>query len=138
MRILLILFVAIPVIEVLILIKLGETIGFFPTVFFVLGMGFAGAMLARLEGLRNLIAIQAEIRAGRLPGERMIDALILFIAGVFLILPGLLSDFAGLFLLIPVTRNLFKNWVRKMFDDLVKVPRQSGGSRHTIEITPEE
>ena len=121
---LLLLIIAFPLLEVLILIKLGETIGFWPTVLGVIGSGFAGALLARIEGVRTWVAIQQELREGRMPAEKLIDALLVSVAGVFLFLPGLLSDIVGILLLIPGTRFIFKRWLRKKFDKSL----QSGGS----------
>src|SRR3989338_1306235 len=113
---LLLIFISIPLLEILILIKMGEAVGFWPTVWMVIVTGFVGALIARIEGFRTWIAIQEELRAGRVPGEKLIDAAILLIAGILLITPGLLTDIAGLLLVIPITRYWFKRWLRKKFD----------------------
>ena len=55
---------------------------------------------------------------GIMPAEELIDALIIFCAGVVLITPGILTDFAGLLLLWPVTRKRFKQFLRKKFDKM--------------------
>jgi UPF0716 protein FxsA len=138
MNALLIFIIAFPLVEILILIKLGEMIGFWSTVLLVIGMGLAGAMLARLEGLRNFLAIQDELRKGRVPGDKMIDMLILFAAGIFLMIPGLISDLVGLFLLLPPTRHLFKLWVRKNIGRFLGPSGQGRSHAQIIEITPEE
>lgn len=121
---LLLIFIGIPVLEMALLIKLGQTFGLLPTLAFVLLAGFAGAYFAKREGMRSWLNIQSELAQGRVPGEQVIDAFILFIAGVFLLMPGLISDLAGLFLLVPFTRKIFKQWLRKKFDGM----RRGGGT----------
>lgn len=116
---LLILFVSIPLLEMLILIKMGETFGFWPTVLLVVVTGTLGAFLARLEGFRTIQSVQRELHAGQLPAEKLIDTVILFAAGLLLITPGVLTDIAGFLFLIPFTRGLFKKWLRKKFDQYV-------------------
>lgn len=123
---LLVLFISIPLAEILILIKLGETFGFWPTVLLVIVTGFLGAVIARIEGFRTWNNIQHELREGRIPGEKLIDALLLLVAGLLLITPGLLTDLSGFFLLIPATRFSVKRWLRKKFDELIKHSRKSG------------
>ncbi|MFH1800913.1 MAG: FxsA family protein [Candidatus Omnitrophota bacterium] len=124
---LLILFIAVPLIEVLILIKMGEVFGFWSTVLLVVVTGFLGAFLARIEGFRTWLNIQQELRQGQLPAEKLIDALLLFGAGLLLITPGVLTDIMGFLLLIPATRYLFKRWLRKKFEDILR-SSQNGGS----------
>lgn len=124
---LLLIFITIPLLEILILIKMGEVVGFWPTVWMVIVTGFAGALIARIEGFRTWIAIQEELRAGRVPGEKLIDAAILLVAGILLITPGLLTDIAGLLLVIPATRYWFKRWLRKKFDDYIRDSRSGAG-----------
>ncbi len=126
---LVVLFITWPMVEILILIKLGDSVGFWPTVLMVIGTGIVGAALAKLEGYRTWFAIQEELNAGRLPADKLIDALLLFVAGIFLITPGLLSDIAGILLLIPGPRNYFKRWIRKKFD--VRLRSARGEQRRT-------
>ena len=123
---LLLIFITVPLLEILILIKMGEAFGFWPTVLLVIVTGFVGAVIARLEGFRTWVNIQNELRAGHVPAEELIDALILLVAGLFLITPGLLTDLTGLFLLIPATRMFFKRWLRKKFDDFIRSSRGGG------------
>lgn len=125
---LLILFILVPLLEILILIKMGEAFGFWPTVMLVIVTGFLGALLAQIEGFRTYVAIQRELREGRLPAEKMIDALILFVAGMCLITPGVLTDIVGLLFLFPSVRYLFKRWLRKKFDTFLKASEGRPGS----------
>jgi UPF0716 protein FxsA len=116
---LLLLFITVPLIEILILIRLGDLIGFWPTVWMVIGTGILGAWLARLYGWTLWIEIQNELQAGRMPADKMMDGLLILVGGIVLLTPGLLTDILGFLLLIPWTRNFFKGWLRNKFEEQI-------------------
>ncbi len=111
-------FTLIPVIELYLLIKIGTVIGGFNTILLVLLTGFLGAWLARIEGMNTMMKLRTNISQGLMPAEELIDAVIIFVAGVVLITPGLITDISGLLLLWPVTRIKFKQFLRKKFDEM--------------------
>lgn len=125
---LLAIFIGIPFIEMLILIKLGEVMGFGATVMLIIVTGFLGAAAARAQGMRAWLSIQSELAANRMPGEQMLDALLIFVAGLVLITPGLLTDLLGFTLLIPVTRSWIKRWMRRKIEDAMRRPHGTSGS----------
>lgn len=129
---LLFLFIAIPLIEITLLIKMGDAIGFWPTILIQVGTGILGAALARLQGLFVWNKIAREMQSGRIPTEDMINGLLIFAAGVVLMTPGLLTDAAGFALLIPFTRNIFKAWARRQFEK--GVVRGDGFTKHSDAI----
>lgn len=106
--VLLLLFIGIPILELAILLQVGEAIGVLGTVALVVLTGVVGAMLARLEGLKLLFDIRNDMNMGRMPAPRLVDGLLILIAGLVLITPGLLTDIVGFLLLIPVCREYFK------------------------------
>jgi len=112
---LLLLFISIPLIEVLNLIKLGSLFGFWPTIFLVIGTGILGAYLAKLYGLTIWYKIQKDLNAGLMPADKLVDGLLILIGGIVLLTPGLLTDILGIMLLIPVTRNFFKRFAKDKF-----------------------
>ena len=113
-------FTLIPVVELYLLIKLGATVGAFNTLLLVILTGAAGAYLARLQGLDAMLRVKTRLQQGETPAEEMLDALIIFIAGIVLLTPGLLTDLSGLLLLLPTTRLRFKKWLRQKFDQWVQ------------------
>ena len=125
---LLVLFVSVPLIEIAILVKLGESLGFWTTMGIVLITGVVGATLAKMEGLRVYNKIQRELQAGQMPSEGLIDGLMILVAGVVLMTPGFFTDAFGLLLLIPWSRAAIKNWLRKKFEGRI----QSGGGDSNI------
>jgi len=112
---LLLLFIVVPLIEVLILIKLGSQFGFWPTIFLVIGTGILGAYLAKIYGLTIWSKIQDDLRAGQMPADKLVDGLLILIGGVVLLTPGLLTDILGFMLLIPFTREFFKRFAKSKF-----------------------
>jgi UPF0716 protein FxsA len=111
-------FTLIPVLELYLLIKIGSMIGGFNTILLVILTGFTGAWLARMEGMNTMMKLRMNLQQGLMPAEELIDAVIIFAAGVVLLTPGLITDVFGLSLLWPVTRNKFKQILRKKFDEM--------------------
>jgi UPF0716 protein FxsA len=113
------LFTVVPLLELYILIKIGGYIGAFPTVGLVVLTALLGFVLARFEGLRKLTQIKRSLSLGIVPAEEMLDGVLIFVGGVLLIIPGVLTDLFALILLIPYTRTIFKRWLRRRFDRMI-------------------
>ena len=114
------LFTILPVVELYLLFQLGRATTIETVVILVVLTGAAGATLARSQGLGVLRRIQFEMSEGRLPAGGLLDGLLILIGGAFLLTPGILTDLVGFFMLIPVTRDLFKfsvrNWLRRKIE----------------------
>ena len=110
---LLLLFTLIPVIELALLIQVGNYIGVLPTVILVVATGAAGAALARCQGLRALHRLQQAIAAGTFPGNEIISGALILSGGLLLLTPGLITDLAGLAFLAPGSRNLIETFLKK-------------------------
>lgn len=99
----------VPLVELVILLRIGEWLGWLPTLGLVIVTGALGAVLARREGLRTIARIREQLDRGEMPTEAMADGVLILIAGVVLITPGILTDLCGFALLIPTVRA----WVRR-------------------------
>jgi UPF0716 protein FxsA len=117
------LFIAVPIAELALLIWLGGLIGFWPTLGLVVVTGAAGAALARASGVKVLLQIRAEVAAGRMPVGHMLDGALVLVGGLLLLTPGLLSDLAGLALLVPASRALIGRFARRKLQQLVETQR---------------
>ena len=117
------LFVVIPIAELALLVWLGSVMGFWPTMGLVVLTGVAGAALARASGLKVVQQIRAEIAAGRMPVDHMVDGLLVLVGGVLLLTPGILSDLVGIALLLPATRSMIRRVVQKKLRKLVDTRR---------------
>lgn len=126
----LLLLALLPILEVMVLIKMGQAFGFWQTILMLIGVGFLGSVLMRLEGLRVLFNIQTALNSGEMPAEPMIDGLFIFLAGILLVVPGLLSDIAALALLLPPTRFLLKTWMKSRIDRAFSTARTQGQTFH--------
>lgn len=106
------LFVIVPIVELVLLIEIGQVVGLLPTLALVVLTGVAGAGLARAEGLRVLLQFQRELASGKLPGQALMDGISVLVGGAFLLTPGVLTDVVGFSLLLPPTRRVLQRWLR--------------------------
>ena len=103
-KILLILFLTVPLVEIAILIKIGKVIGAGYTIALVIGTAILGAALLRTQGISTLAKVQTNINQGQLPAIELIEGLILLISGVLLLTPGFFTDMFGFLALVPILR----------------------------------
>lgn len=103
--------IAMPVVEIIVLLLSGNLIGFWPTLFLIVATGLIGAYLAKRQGMETWKKAQEQIRYGMMPGNEIIDGICIFIGAALLLSPGLISDIMGLILVFPPTRNLLKPMV---------------------------
>jgi UPF0716 protein FxsA len=113
-------FTLIPFAEIYLLIKVGAVIGAFNTVALVILTGFIGAYLARMQGMQTMLRVRTSLQQGNMPAEDLIDALLIFAAGIVLLTPGFLTDAGGLLLLFPVTRSHFKRFLKRKLDNWIR------------------
>jgi UPF0716 protein FxsA len=107
------LFTLVPVIEIALLVWIGMQTSLLFVLGLVIGTGILGAGLARYQGFQTLRRISADLELGRLPGESLVDGLLVLLAGLLLIVPGVLSDLAAIGLLFPPSRRVLKGLVRR-------------------------
>ena len=122
-------FTLVPFVEIYLLIKIGAQVGAFNTILIVILTGLLGASLARLEGIKTMTKVRDSLNRGDLPAEEMLDAMLIFAAGIVLLTPGFITDLTGLALLVPQARFWFKRWLRKKFDEWIE---RGGGNRGTF------
>ncbi len=112
-----------PVVELYLLIELGRATSAGTVVAVVLCTGFAGAALAKRQGLGLLRRMNEDLAAGRLPTEGLLDGLMILFGGALLITPGLVTDALGLALLFPPTRRVFKAGVKRWIQRQIELGR---------------
>ncbi|MFP7299522.1 FxsA family protein [Neobacillus niacini] len=108
MRYLALLIIVLPAIDIGVLLLSGKTIGFFPTIAFIILTGVIGAYLAKREGLQTIKRVQEQLSYGQIPGDSLLDGICILIGGTLLLTPGFITDIFGFFLLFPPTRKPFK------------------------------
>ncbi len=110
---LLLLFIALPVIELALLLEIGRLIGVLPTVGVVILTGAAGAALARSQGFRVISRIKNDLSRGVIPGNDIVEGALVLAGGIMLLTPGFITDLAGFSALIPATRSIMAGYIRK-------------------------
>ena len=110
-------FLIIPLIEIYILIQVGQVIGALWTVFFVVATAVLGVHLLKQQGLSTLTRAQNRMQQGEVPANEMLEGIGLLVAGAFLLTPGFFTDALGFSFLVPITREMWRKglsaWLEK-------------------------
>ena len=122
--ILLLLFIAVPIIEIALFIQVGGFLGLWPTVGLVLLTAFVGASLVRSQGIATLMSVQSRLQQGELPAQQIVEGLMLAVSGVLLLTPGFMTDAMGLVVLLPAPRA----WLAKQLMSRVNVQGMQSGA----------
>jgi|HigsolmetaAR203D_1030402.scaffolds.fasta_scaffold00201_16 UPF0716 protein FxsA len=107
----LIVLVVVPAAELYGIALMGEWIGGWRTFALIVLTGLLGAWLLRKETLRALHQAREQIRSGVPPGIPIVNGLCVLAGGLLLMMPGFISDLAGLLLILPPTRAAFRSWL---------------------------
>jgi UPF0716 protein FxsA len=118
---LLILFVTVPVVELILFWTIGRQIGPVATFGIILATGILGAWLTKLQGLRTLARYQQALAEGRLPHQEVMDGLMILGAGALLLTPGFLTDTVGFLLLVPAIRSVVRNGLAQYLKGKIQV-----------------
>lgn len=105
MRFLFLLFIIIPIIEITVLIQVGQAIGAWYTVGLVLLSAFIGVNMLRHQGLSTLARAQQRMDQGEVPGQEMVEGIVLAVGGALLVTPGFVTDVIGFSCLVPGVRK---------------------------------
>ncbi len=135
---LLLLLTVVPLVELVLLLWLASETGWLLTVLLVLATGVVGAFLARHEGLRCMQRAQRQAAEGQLPGDALLDAVMILVAGVLLITPGMLTDLFGFALLLPPFRRVVKRRIKYRFEARLRVFTPDGRPPPTGEPPPRD
>lgn len=104
-RFLFILFIVVPIIEIMVLMNVGAWLGAWPTIAIVIITAWLGAKNVKQQGVATLNSVQTKMAQGEMPSDEIVAGLLLLVAGVLLVTPGFVTDIFGLSLLIPAVRN---------------------------------
>jgi UPF0716 protein FxsA len=120
----------VPLLELTLLLTLARYTSVWFTLGMVVGTAVVGSILQRWQGGQVLRNVQREVNAGRMPTDAVIDAAMIFLAALFLITPGVLTDLLGISLLIPWCRQVYRwlavRWIQANFKLTVLTPQASG------------
>jgi UPF0716 protein FxsA len=129
LRYILIFLAFLPLIELWLLLLLGELIGAGPTIVLVILTGVGGLVLFRWQGFSTWRTVQRSLQHGELPTEGLADRLMMLLAGILLMLPGVLTDVIGFSLLVPYCRRWYRRLAMAWFRRRVEVRFGSFGAQ---------
>src|SRR3954453_13889150 len=108
MPLLILLFIVVPIVEIYVIIQVGEAIGALPTITLLIADSILGSMLMRSQGRAAWRRFQQALLAGRVPAREVLDGVLVVFGGAFLLTPGLVTDIFGVLMLLPPTRALIR------------------------------
>ncbi|MBR9882746.1 MAG: FxsA family protein [Oceanospirillales bacterium] len=126
MRFLFLLFIVLPIVEITVLLKVGQAIGAWYTVGLVLLSAFIGVNMLRHQGLATLSRAQQRLDRQEMPGQEMVEGIVLAVGGALLVTPGFVTDAIGFSCLIPPLRQAFVRLLMSRFTVIVASRAQSG------------
>ena len=112
----LVLFIIIPIMELVVFAAVSEHIGLLTALLFALLTAIVGGNIVRLQGMHTIVSMRESMDAGRLPLTELFDGFCLVFAGALLITPGFLTDTLGFLLLIPRIRAFLRHIVKNHTD----------------------
>jgi len=101
----------VPVVEIAAIISVGRVIGGWQTLLLLVLESLLGAWIVKREGGRTWVALQDALRSGRMPSRQLSDAALVLIGGTLLLTPGFVTDIAGFFFILPLTRPITRTWL---------------------------
>ena len=117
---LLFLFMAVPIVELALLIKIGSYIGIIYTIILVGLTGVIGVSLARQQGFQIISRIKQSLNQGQMPADDLIGGLLILSGGIMLLTPGLLTDITGFTFIIPASRQFLVKLLKRKFQGYIK------------------
>ena len=118
------LFIVLPLVELYVILKVGDAIGVVPTILLLAADSVLGSVLLRSQGRSVWRRFNAALAEGKMPHREVMDGVLVIFGGAFLITPGFVTDVIGLLLLLPPTRALIRSQVVRRL-----------GRRVTVEVT---
>jgi UPF0716 protein FxsA len=105
-------FVALPVAELILLLKVGAVIGLWKTVALIVMTAFVGASMWKSQGTTILTSIQARLADNQMPAQELLEGVLILLGGAFFLTPGFITDTMGFVCLIPTTRRILLDWMK--------------------------
>ncbi len=98
------LFIVVPIVELAVIIRVGQVVGVLPTIGLLLAVSIVGAWLAKREGIGVWRRFRRQVEAGVVPAREVADGVMILFGAALLVTPGFVTDVFGLLLLVPPVR----------------------------------
>ena len=132
------LFIVVPLVELYVILQVGQEIGALPTIAILVADSILGAWLLRNQGRSVWARFRAQLEAGRPPAREVADGALVILGGSLLLTPGFVTDIFGILLLLPPTRAIVRRVIVRRFSfGLVsgRYPRADGPRGYDVEGT---
>jgi len=136
---LVLLFIVVPLVELYVIIQVGQAIGAVPTIVILLADSLLGSMLMRSQGRAVWRRFNEALAAGRPPAREVLDGGLVILGGAFLLTPGFVTDIIGLVLLLPPSRAVVRGALVRRFSRglVMSVGRRTARRRPTTPPVPD-
>jgi UPF0716 protein FxsA len=108
------LFILVPLVEIYVIIQVGQAIGPWWTILLLIADSILGAWLIKHEGARAWRALQGALDSGRMPAKELADGALILIGGTLMLAPGFVTDALGILVILPLTRPLFRRLLTRV------------------------
>jgi UPF0716 protein FxsA len=137
---LILLFIAVPIVEIYVIIQVGQAIGALWTILLLVADSILGSMLMRAQGRAAWRRFNEAIAAGRVPAREVLDGVLVVFGGALLLTPGFVTDVFGLTFLLPPTRAVIRRLLVRRFAGRLRVsgPPPRGGRGFDVDGTASE
>jgi UPF0716 protein FxsA len=127
---LLLLFIVVPIVELYVILQVGQAIGVLPTIAILVADSVLGSVLMRSQGRAVWRRFNEALAAGRPPAREVLDGALVIFGGALLLTPGFVTDVTGVLLLLPPTRAVVRGvLVRRLGGRVVAGVVRGAGSR---------
>lgn len=113
--VMLLVFVIVPIVELYVILQVGQLLGVLPTIGLLVAVGVSGAWLVKREGLGVWRRVQRQLERGELPTAEVVDGFLILTAGALMLTPGFITDVVGLVLLVPPGRALVRAALQRRY-----------------------
>ena len=138
---LVLLFIAVPLVELYVIVGTASSIGTLETIGLLILVSVVGAWLVKAQGMAVLWRVQSKLQEGQMPGRELVDGALVLFAGALMLTPGFATDAVGLLLLFPPTRMAIRPIVIRRFRRRVTYfgPGEAGpGTIHDTDLAGDD
>jgi len=119
-------FIVVPILEIYVIIQVGQVIGAWWTILLLVADSIVGGWLIRREGRRAWLALTTTLRSGRMPAAELADGALILVGGTLMLSPGFLTDAVGILLVLPFTRPIARRLLTRVVARRLLEPRRPG------------
>jgi UPF0716 protein FxsA len=107
-------FVVVPLVEIYVLIQVGQVIGPWWTISLLVADSLLGGWLIRREGRRAWLALTTALNSGQMPAKELADGALILVGGTLMLSPGFVTDALGILLILPITRPVARRLLTRV------------------------